>query len=78
MSEEANKEAKFEWKPIIPWPFGIVPRIINLILSRPLVQTIFKASAISLNQPMFSNVEVIEWTDWRGRVRKTTIHREVK
>lgn len=26
----------------------------------------------------YQNVEVIEWTDWRGRSRKITIHRRAE
>jgi hypothetical protein len=32
----------------------------------------------SRSEPLLSNLEEITWTDWKGRERKMTIHREVK
>jgi hypothetical protein len=32
----------------------------------------------SASTPRLQNTEVIEWVDWRGRVRRVVIHRRVE
>jgi hypothetical protein len=44
--------------------------ILSLLRTRPLVQQPSAPAGLQ-------NVEVITWTDWRGRERKIIIHREV-
>jgi len=58
--------------PLGIWPFPVL----NFL--RDLVEGIRSRPSVLSSQPVVRNVEEIVWTDWKGRERKMTIHREVE
>ena len=44
----------------------------------PLLNFILGAMATRRGVPILQNEEVITWTDWTGKERRTVIHRSVK
>jgi hypothetical protein len=55
--------------PLGLWPFPLLNLLLQILGSR---------SGVFTSPIRAENLEEIVWTDWRGRERRMTIHREVR
>lgn len=58
-------------------PLGWAYPLLNLVLG--VVERVRSRGVQGMvRQPVMTNLEEITWIDWKGRERKTVIHREIK
>ncbi|MCC5990490.1 MAG: hypothetical protein LM558_03155 [Thermosphaera sp.] len=50
---------------------------VSVLLAISALMILIRLLANSLSTPRLQNTEVIEWVDWRGRLRRIVIHRRV-
>lgn len=62
------------------WPYPFVNLFLDLVneLKRGRGGARLTQGRISSPRPIISNLEEVTWTDWKGRDRKMSIHREVR
>jgi hypothetical protein len=55
----------------------ILANPVSVLLAISALAILIRLLVNSLSTPRLQNTEVIEWVDWRGRLRRIVIHRRV-
>jgi len=62
------------------WPYPFLNLFLDLVneLKRGKGGARLGRERFSVSEPRMRNLEEVTWTDWKGRDRKMSIHREVR